>query len=184
MKKTFALIISSILIFSCLFGCSNSSSSDDTKHIEVQNEETAEIIATEDVTESVKEPVLINWEASLNTPEVADDIKAAFREIGEKPEYIVSIEHVKDRETALFVRRDYKVTFDKGDLIDLFDEDDRKWNNAIEWRITTEEWNEGEPEREQYPREYLVTIKFWTDDDSTNILQWSHTGNGQLQEGN
>ena len=90
MKKTFALIISSILIFSCLFGCSNSSSSDDTKHIEVQNEEAEEIIATEDVTESVKEPVLINWEASLNTPEVADDVKAAFREIGEKPEYIVS----------------------------------------------------------------------------------------------
>ena len=183
MKKTLALFISSMLIISCLFGCSNGSSSDNITHTERQ-EEVAEIIATEAIAESVKEPVLINWEASLNTPEVADDIKAAFREIGEKPEYIVSIEHVKDRETDLFVRRDYKVTFDKGDLIDLFDEDDRKWNNAIEWRITTEEWNEGEPEREQYPREYLVTIKFWTDDDSTNILQWSHTGNGQLQEGN
>ena len=184
MKKTLALLISLMLIISCLFGCFNGSWSDNITHTESQKEEVAEIIATENVTESVKEPVLINWEASLNTPEVADDIKAAFREIGEKPEYIVSIEHVKDRETTLFVRRDYKVTFDKGDLIDLFDEDDRKWNNAIEWRITTEEWNEGEPEREQYPREYLVAIKFWTDDDSTNILQWSHTGNGKLQEGN
>lgn len=125
----------------------------------------------------------ISWKDGFSE-ELVLEIEQAFVEIGENPEYIISVEYVKDRETDLFIRRDYKVTFDKGEFSDLFDWDKKKWNHAVEWRITTEEWNEGEPEREQYPREYLVTIKFWTDDESTNILQWSHTGNGKLQIGN
>ena len=96
------------------------------------------------------------------------DIEKAFSEIGEDPENIKSIKYDSVKETALFDRRDYKVTFKRKQF----------------YRITTEEWHEGEPEREQYPREYLVTIKFWMDDkQSTSVNEWTHTGNGKQQNG-
>ena len=101
-------------------------------------------------------------------PELIADIEKAFSEIGEDPENIKSIKYDSVKETALFDRRDYKVTFKRKQF----------------YRITTEEWHEGEPEREQYPREYLVTIKFWMDDkQSTSVNEWTHTGNGKQQNG-
>ncbi len=113
--------------------------------------------------------------------ELVSDIEIAFAEIGENADNISYIEYVSTMETDLFDRRDYKVEFESGDFSNIFDEDERPWRHNRWYRITTEEWHEGEPEREQYPREYLVTIKFWTDDKSTNINQWTHTGNGALQ---
>ena len=163
MKKVLVLLLTIILILFCFAGCAASDLPTDS------NQEV----------EEKKETEVIEWWSELKEPELKNDIVKAFEEIGEKPEYIISIEHVKDRKTDLFVRREYKVCFDKGDIFDLIDEDDKHFIHAAEWRITTEEWNEGEPEREQYPREYLVTIKFWFDDDTTNVLQWSHTGNGE-----
>lgn len=124
----------------------------------------------------VDAPVLEpEWWEGVVSAEVAGDITAAFKEIGEDPEQIESIEYDRTRETALFDRRDYKVTFRMDSL------NDKGWVHSRFYRITTEEWHEGEPEREQYPREYLVTIKFWTDDNTTNVLQWSNTGYGELQ---
>lgn len=122
-----------------------------------------------------------NWKEQFSAELVAE-IESAFIEIGEKPEHIVCVEYVDVRETDLFDRRDYYVEFAKGKLEDVFDYEERTWIHSPSYRITTEEWHEGEPEREQYPREYLVTIKFWNSDNATNILQWSHTGNGKLQE--
>ena len=54
--------------------------------------------------------------------------------------------------------------------------------NHPSYLITTEGWNEDEPERGQYPEEYLGTIKFWDGEDiPTNMNQWMHTGGGELQ---
>lgn len=139
-----------------------------------------ENISTTIQSEKIEEST--EWWSNLEEPALKDDIINAFKEIGEKPEYIISIEHVKDIETDLFVRRHYKLCFDKGNILDLFDDDDKHFINAVEWRIITIEWYEGEPEREQYPREYLSAIKFWKDDDSTMVLQWSQLGDGVLQE--
>lgn len=109
------------------------------------------------------------WHASVPSG-VELDIEYAFTEIGEDPANIESVEYVGEKSTMLFVRRDYKVSLKRG------------YSHAKSWRITTQEWNEGEPERELYPREFLITVKFWTDDDMTRINQWSHTGNGELQD--
>ena len=175
-KKVVIIIAFSIFLFLGNF-LSTQEEAADTSPAQNTNDEPT-IITSYTPTE---QPKVANWWTGLKTPELKDDIEIAFKEIGENPENIISVEHVKDRKTDLFIRRDYKVCFDKGEFSTLFS-DDRPWVNSIEWRITTEEWYEGEPEREQHPREYLVAIKFWFDDDSTNILQWSHNGNGELQQ--
>lgn len=109
------------------------------------------------------------WKSSIPAG-VAIDLEYAFAEIDENIDEIECIEYVGEKTTALFVRRDYKVSLTMG------------YEHSRWYRITTEEWNEGEPEREKYPREYLVTIKFWAEDNSTNINQWTASGNGELQD--
>lgn len=142
-------------------------------------ESTVEVETPADAASKEKSEPEETWRGNF-APELVSDIETAFEEIGEAPSNIVSVEYISVRETDLFDRRDYKVSFDKGELNEVFS-DSRPWVHAVEYRITTEEWHEGEPEREQYPREYLVTIKFWSEDNDTNINQWSHTGNGELQ---
>lgn len=158
--------------------------SEDTPFAEndVPDETQNDTVITED-SQKENEPqssIETNWKNQF-PDELVAEIESAFIEIGEKPEHIICVEYVDVRETDLFDRRDYYVEFAKGELEDVFDYDERTWIHAPEYRITTEEWHEGEPEREQYPREYLVSIKFWDSNDATNILQWSHTGNGKLQ---
>ncbi len=117
--------------------------------------------------------------------ELAEEIAEAFTEIGEKPENIESIEYNIVREMDLFDRKNYVVTFtdSRKNLTEVFDSDKMGWVHHPTYLITTEEWHEGEPERAQYPREYLVSIKYWNGEDiTTNVLQWSHTGNGELQK--
>ena len=111
--------------------------------------------------------------------ELAADIERAFIEIGENPDYIESIEYVSTVETAFFYSRDYKVTFDKGSIVDILDPE--TWVHSRFYRITTQEWFDSEPEKDIYPFEYLTSIKFWTDDDTTNINQWAQNGTGELQ---
>lgn len=120
----------------------------------------------------------VSWRDNLSVELVAD-IEAAFTEIGENPDCIESIEYDSMRETALFVRRDYKVTFMNPDVSKILNPD--TWVHSRFYRITTEEWNEGEPERELFPYERLVAIKFWSDDNNTNINQWAENGTGKLQ---
>lgn len=111
--------------------------------------------------------------------ELAADIERAFTEIGENPDYIESIEYVDTVETAFFYNRDYKITFDKGSLVDMLDPE--TWVHSRFYRITTQEWFDSEPEKDIYPFEYLTSIKFWTDDNTTNINQWAQNGTGELQ---
>ena len=111
--------------------------------------------------------------------ELAADIERAFIEIGENPDYIESVEYVNTVETAFFYNRDYKVTFDKGSFADILDPE--TWVHSRFYRITTQEWFDSEPEKDLYPFEYLTSIKFWTDDDITNINQWAQNGTGELQ---
>lgn len=110
-----------------------------------------------------------SWKNDLPI-DLVKDINYAFSEIGENTDNIQSIEYIDSRETELFSMKDYKVTFSM------------KYEHYRWYRITTREWNTGEPERSEYPREYLATIKFWSDDNDTNINQWTQTGNGKLQD--
>lgn len=106
--------------------------------------------------------------------ELLDEVKAAFIEIGEDPEKISSIEYVDSHSSGyIFTQRHYKVEFKR-----------IGWEHNRWYMLTTQEYYDGEPEKNEYPDEFLTTIKFWVGDDghSTNILQWSHTGNGKLQQ--
>lgn len=131
---------------------------------------------------SDEEPIVEETWRNQFSEELVRDIEQAFEEIGENADNITYIEYVGVRETDLFDRRDYKVEFDRGEFKDALDEDKRPWRHNRWYLITTEEWHEGEPERDQYPREYLVTIKFWAEGVTTNINQWAHTGGGELQK--
>lgn len=119
------------------------------------------------------------WKKDIPAELVAD-IERAFIEIGENPDYIESVEYVDTVETAFFYNRDYKVTFDKGNFVDILEPE--TWVHSRFYRITTQEWFDSEPEKDIYPYEYLTAIKFWRDDDATNINQWAQNGTGKLQD--
>lgn len=121
----------------------------------------------------------LSWKKDIPS-ELAADIERAFIEIGENPDYIESVEIVDTIETAFFYNRDYKVTFDKGSFFDMLDPE--TWVHSRFYRITTKEWFDSEPEKVLYPFEYLTSIKFWSDDDTTNINQWAQNGTGKLQD--
>ena len=125
-------------------------------------------------TESSEEAV--NWKDSLPS-DLANEIEAAFSEIGENPNNIVSIECVDTHTSGyIFERKCYKVEFS-------YSFGNPGWKHARRYRVMTQNYFDGEPEKEQYPDEFLVTIKFWSGDDGhgTNINQWSWTGGGELQ---
>ena len=107
------------------------------------------------------------------------EIEAAFSEIGEDPENIVSVEYVDTHTSGyVFERKDYKVEFS-------YSFGNPGWKHSKHWLITTQNYFDGEPEKEEYPDEFLVTLKFWVGDDGhgTNVNQWSWTGNGEMQSG-
>ena len=110
------------------------------------------------------------WKKGIPT-ELIENIESAFIEIGENPEFIESLECINAVETAFFRNRDYKITFDKGKISDILDP--KTWVHSRFYRITTQEWFDSEPEKIIYPVEYLMTIKFWNDDNATNINQWT-----------
>lgn len=147
----------------------------------IDTEEQPVIIDEEEPITSADEVTIEETWRNQFSDELVSDIEQAFKEIGENADNITYIEYVGVRETALFDRRDYKVEFDRGNFIDVLDEDERPWRHSRWYRITTEEWHEGEPEREQFPREYLVTIKFWTDDNTTNINQWTYSSGSMME---
>lgn len=138
-----------------------------------------ENIVTESTLAIESESVTMQWKENLPS-ELIEDIEIAFVEIGENPDYIESVEIVDTTETAFFYNRDYKVTFDKGSFFDMLDPE--TWVHSRFYRITTQEWFDSEPEKDIYPYEYLTAIKFWTDDDTTNINQWAQNGTGKLQD--
>lgn len=129
-----------------------------------------------DKPETPDEPIT-DWREGFSETLVAE-IEGAFTEIGENPDNIESIEFMETRTSGyVFERTDYKVSFlkktgNKGN-----------WKHSQYYRITTQNYFDGEPEKVEYPNEFLVTIKFWIGDDgkSTNINQWSWTGNGEMQ---
>ena len=118
----------------------------------------------------------VNWKDGF-TSDLATEIEAAFSEIGENPDNIVSVEYVDTHTSGyIFERKCYKVEFS-------YSFGNPGWKHAREYLITTQNYFDGEPEKEQYPDEFLVTIKFWAGNDGhgTNENQWSWTGNGEKQ---
>lgn len=138
-----------------------------------------DIDATEptDTNPAVTDPVLeSDWRNDLPADLVAE-IEAAFTEIGENPDNIVSVEYVDTHTSGyIFERKCYHVEFS-------YSFGNPGWKHARNYRISTQNYFDGEPEKEQYPDEFLITIKFWAGDDGhgTNINQWSWTGDGELQ---
>lgn len=135
---------------------------------------TEAVASTTAPTEAVVE--FADWRDDY-TADLVAEIEAAFSDIGEKPENIISVEYVDTHTSGyVFERKCYKVEF-KHSL------GNPGWKHAREYRIMTQNYFEGEPEKEQYPDEFLITIKFWAGDDGhgTNINQWSWTGGGELQ---
>lgn len=128
--------------------------------------------AGEQETETETETEASGWRAELS-PELVAEIEAAFAEIGENPDAIVSVEYV-DLHTSgyVFEQKCYKVELSRFGF-----------KHSRHYRIVTQNYYEGEPEKEEYPNEFLCTIKYWVGDDGhgTNVNQWSHTGNGKKQ---
>ena len=119
----------------------------------------------------------ISWKSNI-PDDLANEIETAFSEIGENPDNIVSVEYVDVHTSGyIFERKCYKVEFS-------YSFGNPGWKHAKNYLITTQNYFDGEPEKEQYPDEFLVTIKFWAGDDGhgTNVNQWSWTGGGKLQE--
>ena len=112
------------------------------------------------------------WQTNFSE-ELVGEIKAAFIEIGENPDNIVSVEYVSTNTSGyVFERKNYKVEFLK-----------RGYVHSRYYKLTTQIYFDGEPEKVEYPNEFLVTLKFWRGEDGTgtNINQWTWTGNGKLQ---
>jgi len=112
------------------------------------------------------------WRADFS-PELVAEIEAAFTEIGENPDKIVSIEYVDTHTSGyVFEQKCYKVELSRFGF-----------KHSRHYRIVTQNYYDGEPEKEEYPNEFLCTIKYWVGDDGhgTNVNQWSWTGNGVKQ---
>lgn len=142
-----------------------SSESDPTPTL---NEDTSTPVIPEEITA---------WQDTVPIS-LAKEIEAAFAEIGENPDNIVNVEYVDTHTSGyIFERKCYRVEFSYSFL-------NPGWKHAKEYRIKTQNYFDGEPEKEQYPDEFLVTISFWIGEDGhgTNINQWSWTGNGEMQK--
>ena len=122
-------------------------------------------------TEIVETTNVPEWATGL-APELALEIELAFTEIGENPENIQTFEYVETKNTALFTNHHYRVTF-------YF-----PWKNTKSYRVVTEDWFEGEPEKALYPYGYVRSIEFWTDDDTSSTCYWSHYSGGEYQNSN
>ena len=116
------------------------------------------------------------WQDKLPA-HLVKEIEAAFTEIDEDPGNIVNVEYVDTHTSGyIFEQKCYKVEFSYSFL-------NPGWKHSKEYRIVTQNYFEGEPEKEEYPDEFLATIKYWAGDDGhgTNINQWTWTGNGEKQ---
>lgn len=160
MKKVIVLVMTVMVM---LVGC-----------MEVEPESSAPVKNT---TEPVVETTgTDDWKDNFPA-DLANEIETAFSEIGENPDNIVSVEYVDTHTSGyIFERKCYKVEFS-------YSFGNPGWKHARNYLITTQNYFDGEPEKEQYPDEFLVTIKFWAGDDGhwTNINQWTWTGNGEKQ---
>lgn len=108
---------------------------------------------------------------------LAHEIESAFAEIGENPDNIIKVTYIKTSSTGyIFEQKDYKVEFS-------WSFGNPGYNHSRYYRITTQNYFEGEPEKAEYPDEFLATIKYWVGDDGfgTNVNQWAWTGNGEKQ---
>lgn len=118
-----------------------------------------------------------SWRANLSSELVAE-IESAFAEIGENPDNIVNVEYVDTHTSGyVFEQKCYKVEF----AWSLFNPG---YEHSRYYRIVTQNYYDGEPEKAQYPNEFLCTIKYWVGDEghNTNVNQWSWTGNGEKQK--
>ena len=127
-----------------------------------------------ETTQSEKEA---SWRDDLS-PKLVAEIESAFIEIGENPDNIISVEYIDTHTSGyVFEQKCYKVEFSWSFL-------NPGYKHSQYYRIVTQNYYEGEPEKEQFPDEFLCTIKYWAGEDGhgTNVNQWSWTGNGVKQE--
>ena len=133
---------------------------------------TTETTPTEIVTNTpTQDP---KWQDDFSN-KLSSEIEAAFTEIGENPDNIIKVTFIKTRSTGyIFEQKDYKVEFS-------WTLGKPGYKHSRYYRITTQNYFEGEPEKAEYPDEFLTTIKYWVGDDGygTNVNQWSWTGNGE-----
>jgi hypothetical protein len=118
-----------------------------------------------------------SWRDNFS-PELVVEIESAFAEIGENPDNIINVEYVDIHTSGyVFEQKCYKVEFD-------WSFGNPGYKHSRYYRIVTQNYFDGEPEKEQYPNEFLCTIKYWVGDDghNTNVNQWSWTGNGEKQQ--
>lgn len=140
--------------------------------------ENSSAVESSNVESSVIEENTMSWEKQFSK-DLVDEIRSAFTEIGENPNNIISVEYVTTQTTGfVFERKHYKVEFSYKPL-------QPGYNHSRYYKLTTQNYFDGEPEKEEYPNEFLVTLKFWVGDDGdgTNINQWTWTGNGRMQDG-
>jgi hypothetical protein len=118
-----------------------------------------------------------SWRDNFS-PELVVEIESAFAEIGENPDNIINVEYVDIHTSGyVFEQKCYKVEFD-------WSFGNPGYKHSRYYRIVTQNYFDGEPEKEQHPNEFLCTIKYWAGDDghNTNVNQWSWTGNGEKQQ--
>lgn len=132
--------------------------------------------AEENTTKKTTTKAAAEWEKNFSN-ELAKEIEKAFTQIGENPKNIIKVTYLGTRSTGyIFEQKDYKVEF-------AWSFGKPRYKHSRYYRITTQNYFDGEPEKADYPDEFLATIKFWVGDDGygTNINQWSWTGNGEKQ---
>ena len=140
----------------------------------------APVVETEPQKEKAPKPAASEqtekWKDKLPA-HLLKEIESAFAEIGEEPKNIVKIEYIDTHTSGyIFEQKCYRVEFSYSLL-------NPGWKHAREYRIMTQNYFDGEPEKEEHPDEFLITIKYWAGEDGhgTNINQWSWTGNGEMQ---
>ena len=150
-----------VVILSVLFGEDETVPSDETT-------------SREETSQAAEES---SWRDNLS-PKLVSEIESAFTEIGENPDNIIKVEYVDIHTSGyVFEQKCYKVEFS-------WSFGKPGYKHSRYYRIVTQNYFEGEPEKEQFPDEFLCTIKYWAGDDghSTNVNQWAWTGNGVKQE--
>lgn len=114
-------------------------------------------VVTDDVSSDLK------WNDGVVSAELAQSIKNALVEIGREHK-IQEISLDTTRETDIFVVRIYRLD-----------------TSVYNYWIWTREWKEGEPERAEYPSEYLTAIKPWSSDGHMGDNLWADDGSGSEQ---
>lgn len=114
-------------------------------------------VVTDDVSSDLK------WNNGVVSADLAQSIQDALVEIGIEHK-LKEITLDTTRETDLFITRIYRLD-----------------TSVYKYWIWTQEWKDGEPEKEEHPTEYLSAIKNWSPDGHMGTNLWAEDGSGSEQ---